>query len=198
MKHTSEWTMQTFTGKVFNPFSIVEEDISELDIIHSLANTNRFNGHTVWPYSVLQHSVLVAEAIPDYSYRELSVPKALLQLVALLHDAHEAYVGDVIRPLKFGQSDIQNEYENVVSLIVLKALGVQDVDKLKANFWAVIKTADRRMCATEERDLLCPVGEIKRDNPKPFLDKITPWDKDYTIHRFVAALNTYKEALRND
>ena len=62
-------------------------------IAHALATNNRFNGHTPNPYSVAQHSMLVASLLPPDSSPEL-----LLQ--ALMHDAAEAYISDVISPIK--------------------------------------------------------------------------------------------------
>jgi 5'-deoxynucleotidase YfbR-like HD superfamily hydrolase len=64
---------------------IYEYDIEE--IAHSLDNICRFTGHTTKFYSVLEHSLLV--------YLIASNDKT-----ALLHDASEAYVGDVSSPLK--------------------------------------------------------------------------------------------------
>lgn len=63
--------------------------IKPTDIAHALAHLCRFNGHTPEHYSVAQHSLIVANLVP-----------AEHQLVALLHDATEAYIGDMTRPLK--------------------------------------------------------------------------------------------------
>jgi len=65
------------------------EDISIEDIATSLSRICRFNGHTNTLLSVACHSINVAANVPP-AYR----------LEALLHDAAEAYVGDVVRPLK--------------------------------------------------------------------------------------------------
>jgi len=84
-----DW-MQTFTGKVFWPMDPVIEDIDITDIAHALANACRFAGHTIRFYSVAEHSVLMARALVN--------PE--LQRWALLHDATEAYLVDVPRPVK--------------------------------------------------------------------------------------------------
>ena len=60
------------------------------DIAHQLALTNRWGGCTRLPFSVAQHSCLVAEMVNDPEMKK----------VALMHDATEAYVGDMPRPLK--------------------------------------------------------------------------------------------------
>jgi hypothetical protein len=62
------------------------------DIAHALARIPRFNGHTVEPWSVADHSRLVARLLPDDA-------SPTLRLAALLHDAHEAYLGDITSPV---------------------------------------------------------------------------------------------------
>ena len=66
------------------------------DIAHSLARVARFVGHTTGdvPWNVAQHSLLVEQLIP-----EDAAPADRLR--ALLHDAHEAYVGDMVSPVKW-------------------------------------------------------------------------------------------------
>ena len=83
--------IQTFTGRKVDPLNIKASDIAIEDIAHSLALTNRYTGHTPKPYSVAQHSVYVAQQ----SWREHS-------LWGLLHDAPEAYLADISRPVKLG------------------------------------------------------------------------------------------------
>jgi hypothetical protein len=85
----SDAFIQTFTGKQVNPLDMRPEDIDVKDIAHALSLTNRFTGHTILPYSVAQHSVLVAN---------LCEPEN--QLWGLLHDAPEAYFADISRPVK--------------------------------------------------------------------------------------------------
>lgn len=89
-------TILTYTGKYVNPITMRAGDglIDINDIAHSLANQCRFNGHTEGYYSVARHSVLVAQYI-DRKHSDKA-----LSLTALLHDASEAYLCDIPRPLK--------------------------------------------------------------------------------------------------
>ena len=81
--------IQTFTGRTIYPVDPREEEVEILDIIHSLANLCRFGGHCSHFYSVAEHSVHVSYLVPEH-----------LALVGLLHDATEAYLVDIPRPIK--------------------------------------------------------------------------------------------------
>lgn len=83
-------TIKLHSGKWFRPLARkYPGEILIEDIAHSLAHVCRFNGHTRTFYSVADHSIRVAEALPDK-----------LKLWGLLHDAAEAYLGDVVGPIK--------------------------------------------------------------------------------------------------
>lgn len=82
----------TYTGKHVNPLDLRPEDIDIRDIAHALACCNRFAGHCKRPISVAQHSVYVSRLCRDE-------PNGA-GLQGLLHDASEAYLGDVTKWLK--------------------------------------------------------------------------------------------------
>ncbi len=78
-----------------------------IDVIaHSLSTKARYNGHTPYPYSVALHSILVSLLLGKD-------PPLALQLEAILHDAAETYVGDLIHPIKRECPDFKL-IENVV------------------------------------------------------------------------------------
>ena len=83
-----DW-MLTATGGAFYPLDPRSEDIHIEDIAAALSKLCRYGGHTKQFYSVAEHCVLLAHAASDG-----------MHLSALMHDASEAYLSDVIRPIK--------------------------------------------------------------------------------------------------
>ncbi len=84
----------TFTGKHFDPVAVDSEQIDVRDIAHALSLMCRGNGHVSHFYSVGQHCI---NCCREAQARGLS---ARIQLACLLHDAAEAYLTDVTRPVK--------------------------------------------------------------------------------------------------
>lgn len=89
-----DW-METWQGVRFYPLDPRPAEVLLADVAHHLARINRYNGACEWQhYSVAEHSVLMA----DWLYAEYGCP--LLAYQGLFHDAPEAYIGDMVRPLK--------------------------------------------------------------------------------------------------
>jgi hypothetical protein len=94
MQHEPGPFIQTLSGRRVNPFDASPADIDPADIAQALSNLCRFGGHSRAFYSVAQHSVIVSDLLADTG----AAPDAVL--AALLHDAAEAYLGDLPHPLK--------------------------------------------------------------------------------------------------
>lgn len=118
------------------------------DIAASLAKICRFNGHCRDFYSVGQHSVLACQVAPE-----------ALKFAALMHDAHEAYVQDVIAPLKW---EIGNAYREI-EIWWSEAVAARFAIELSRGASAVIKGIDLRLLATERRDLMAEGGPDWKD-----------------------------------
>ncbi|MDQ7877339.1 HD domain-containing protein [Microbacterium sp. QXD-8] len=103
--HRGDW-MQTFTGRQFYPMDPRPDEVDITDIAHSLAMQCRYNGHVRRFYSVAEHCVLMSQVIePEFA------------LWALLHDATEAYVGDMVRPLKLNMPEYRAAEDRVEEAI---------------------------------------------------------------------------------
>jgi hypothetical protein len=92
--------IQTVSGRPYWPLDPRPEDVDIADIAHALSNTCRYTGHCADFYSVAEHSVLVSKILPPH-----------LALEGLLHDATEAYLADVSRPVK--QLEAFEEYRRI-------------------------------------------------------------------------------------
>ncbi len=128
----------TYSGQVLDLYNLKPSEIELETIAHSLAHQCRFNGHTKEFYSVAQHSILVSEWLPDW-----------LKMAGLLHDAAEAYIGDIITPLKYEHYDIWCK-EELVQDVINEVFEVQEEAKEGKE---IIKQADKRVFLTEVRDL---------------------------------------------
>jgi hypothetical protein len=88
----NNYTMFVRSGQKIDPFNLRPDQVLITDIAHSLSMQCRYNGHTTFFYSVAQHCWLLSIAMKEHS-REL-------ERAALLHDAAECYIGDMVQPLK--------------------------------------------------------------------------------------------------
>jgi uncharacterized protein len=101
----------TYTGRKFYPYDPKLEDVSIEDIAHSLSLQCRFNGHCERMYSVAQHSINCAKLLKELGYGVKH------QLYVLLHDASEAYLSDVVKPVKdylLEYCEVEEDVQNVI------------------------------------------------------------------------------------
>lgn len=150
MTRRGDW-MQTASGRQLWPLDLRPEDIDLADIVHSLARQCRFNGHVRCDhYSVAQHSVLVSENVPSR-----------LRLSALLHDAAETYLGDVIRPLKrslYVNTGLEFQPFADVEERLMRAVRERfGLPLLTDGEQSIIGQADLLLLATEARDVMSPL-----------------------------------------
>ena len=155
-----------------NRFSILKPDPDAIrieDIACALARQARFNGHTRFFYSVGQHSCLGAQVAPT---KEIA-------LQMLFHDATEAYVGDLVSPVKALLPDFEI-IESRIHWAIAKRFN------LEYPLPKIVKQIDRRLLATEVRDLITKdlaSWNIKEDEPFDF--PIIPWPPEVTEARFL-------------
>lgn len=174
----------TRSGRKFDLAQPTAAMVDPADIAHSLSMQCRFNGHTNRFYSVAQHCLLVADLVP-----------AEHQLAALLHDATEAYVGDMVRPLKEGMRHSAEAYgarcpyeeaeERVWQAICARF-------SLDHELPASVKHADLVALGTEKRDLMPehPEHWPCLDGITPHLEVISPMQPSYAVIHYHQRLLT--------
>lgn len=148
-------------------------------VAEHLAKIARFNGATSAPYSVAQHSVVVADALPPE-----------IRIYGLLHDAHEAYTGDLPTPTQaalraLGMGDQLALLQSNIDAAIWRAALVPPPSR---HILDQVAKADAIACKTEARDL------IPGANPADFGDvpalrrriKPLPWHQAHA--EFVTAL----------
>jgi len=162
------------------PFWILDprmEDIRIADIAQQLARICRFGGalrYDVEHYSVAQHCCLVSDHCSP-----------ALRFEGLMHDAHEAYVGDMIKPVKMqvgaGWKTIELRVEHAVRARF----------DLAPQLNPLVKQQDYIAVATEHRDLQNVTGLVDWGiPPTPWPERIEPWGvfraRDEFMRRFIS------------
>ena len=154
--------MTTFTGKLLDFDDLRPEMICVEDIAHSLARICRYNGHVDAFYSVAQHSVLAARYAPfGFKFK------------ALMHDAAEAYVGDLTRKLKYSDelTGFRLIEQRVEQLLARRF-------KLSTSMSSTVKLVDNRLAVTEKRDLFTHWDNVEwphQAGVEPYAELIVPW-----------------------
>lgn len=167
-----DW-MQTFTGIAFWPLDPRPEEIRPADIAHALSMLCRYGGHVSRFYSVAEHCVLMSHAVaPEFA------------LWALLHDATEAYLVDVPRPIKRHLPDYC-AIEDRLMAAICERFGLSLTEP------AEVREADNRILLDERAELLRPP-------PRPWLPElealqplgvtVTGWTPHLANHLYIKRL----------
>ena len=135
--------IETRSGKRVSVENPQPDQFDIKDIAYALSNTCRFNGHCAGFYSVAEHSVAVALRLPDE-----------LRLAGLLHDATEAYLGDIPSPIKQFLPDYK-VIEERFEIAIEDAFNLQLTNGGKA----AVKEADIDALYTEAHFLIPSKGE---------------------------------------
>lgn len=157
--------------------TIGEDFTPDIQVIaRALSNINRYNGH-VGTYSVAQHCVLVASNIVTDDPR--------VNLSALLHDAPEAYIGDVASPLK----SMLPEYKKIEQFyhdVIDKYYGV-------TTQCDAVKLADLRMLITEAKSFGLPLEHFPVIEPYDIVIKHR-WEPKFAERMFLLLFNVYQKS----
>jgi hypothetical protein len=162
-----DW-IQTYTGRVFYPLDPRPQAVCLADIAHSLAQQCRYAGHSLVHYSVAQHCVLVSLHVPhgDAAW-------------GLLHDAAEAYLLDLPRPVKQcvrGYGEAEERVLEAVAEHFGMTLPIPDS----------VHAADGQALATEQRDLMHGCDRRWALTEDRWARTIVPWDQVTAESAFVS------------
>lgn len=183
----TEGRILTFTGKWVDPMDLQLEDINIEDIAHGCALENRWANQTICPINSAQHSVYVARIVSYLFPGDFS-----LTLQALLHDATDAYMGDIPKYVKESKRFtwfVELEEENQRTIY----------RKFNCNLemHPVVKDADRLMAALEGQ-----VGHLTNWHPPPgyvltpkqrnMIGSWQPWTWEESKENFLEAFHWLK------
>jgi 5'-deoxynucleotidase YfbR-like HD superfamily hydrolase len=161
-------TLTTYTGRIINVLDPQPEDICLDDIAHGLSLLCRYAGQLNAFYSVAEHSVFCAE----YAVTHHDVALARLML---LHDAAEAYVGDVIGPVKGAMRSMGGREFDFLEVGFARAIAARFGLAPRGEFAhqvfeeKLVKDIDKRACAREQLTLRkMPEGWRVGVDPLPF------------------------------
>lgn len=168
--------IQTFSGRAFHPLAVEPGVVDIGDIAHALSLQCRFNGHCRTFYSVADHSVRVSRVVP-----------AADALWGLLHDAAEAYLSDLPRPLKRQMPAFEEMEDRLLQRIMARyGLG-----------WPMpesVREADEILLATEKRDLMAPEPASWHLRGTPLPESVVPLSPEAAESAFLARFHDlYRE-----
>ena len=132
------------SGRFFWPLSAHVDDVRVEDIAWGLAHENRFSGQTDCPYTVAQHSVMLSHIVPPD-----------LSRWALFHDATEAYMKDIPRPIKQWMPQYK-DHESRLMRVIAEAVGLDPLDEPDE-----LKPWDTRIAHAEMLWLMPKIGRLK-------------------------------------
>ena|SRR6185369_2608605 len=199
---SSDLWIQTWSGRAWPLCNPQASDVDWRDVAVSLGRLARFNGHTGSFYSVATHCLYVARLLEEAIGNPLIAARLLprddvaglraglivraleaagrcsetarrLVLAGLLHDAHEAVIGDISTPVartleRLGGGDALRRLKLQQDMAIYAAAGL--AWPLPEGWQLAIAAADAVMLATERRDLMAPAQRDWHAMPEP-----APW-----------------------
>jgi hypothetical protein len=173
-----DW-ISTHSGQRFWPLDARPEDVRIIDIAHALSHLCRFAGHTSRFYSVAQHSVIVSEICGE----------GPIGLWALLHDASEAYLNDITRPLKHSRElSGYRLIEASVQRAICKRFALEAAEP------ELVKHVDALVLRAEQRDLMTMPADWRMQGDAHPL-KIDPQPSSVAKRAFLKRFHDLADAL---
>jgi uncharacterized protein len=155
--------IETYTGRAFFPLRPDPKDVTIIDIAHHLSHQCRYSGATTFMYSTAQHCCLLA----DYVEKGSGSPSDILQM--LMHDAAEAYLIDMPRPIKQHMPEFR-VWDRSIQMCVRSWLGFGDIP---IPSWQ--DELDSRIIVDERAQVMSDSGNDWGHNLDPLGIEIVPW-----------------------
>lgn len=186
LNETDGW-VETYTGQKMFPLNPTEATINIQDIAHALSQLCRFTGHSRFFYSVAQHSINCATEMQN-----IGAPPRL-QLYALMHDASEAYLQDIARPIK---SYIDN-YKEIEANLMDCIWDTFGIPRPSEEDWEKVKFIDDLMLLNEASILMpCKEWDLGEFHQIANLKFRVAEQRMFSVeHEFLAM---FSEIVRND
>ena len=145
-----EYWIRTLNDRIFDYSNPQKSNVDLIDMANALSHVNRFGGHTKTPYSVGQHSLFIHSLVSNSKHSD----DIYLKKLALVHDFHEAYFGDMTSPLKWYLKDKfgfdANAYCDEIDTVIFDVLKMR---KPLAEEKKLLKYYDTLALAIEQRFL---------------------------------------------
>lgn len=175
--------MQTYTGVAFDLANPRPEDVRREDIAHALGRQPRYVGHCRRHYSVAEHCVLIARWLATQGHHRA------VQLGGLLHDAPEAYVGDMSAPMKAALPEVTLEPLRVLEMHVRGAISLHFGTSPQLQLSPVVKGADLRILHDESAMLFGPKPKPWNIPGEPLGVRIRCWSPEQARDEWLEALD---------
>ncbi len=178
--------IETYTGRAFWPLDPErsKDALSVIDIAHALANQCRYSGHVRWFYSVAQHCCLLAQWASHHNF------DALTCLQILMHDAPEAYIVDVPRPVKQYMPEYR-VWDHAINKVIRSWMGWDDIPIPK-----IIDDLDSRIIVDERAQLMDPARLNDWGHTlQPVGIVIEPWTPEEAEKTFLMQYAAYSKEV---
>jgi 5'-deoxynucleotidase YfbR-like HD superfamily hydrolase len=183
--------IQTYSGKAFYLLDPQPSEVEIIDIAHALSHECRFNGHCEEFWSVAQHSLMVMHEVMRLLPVQHRDRRRRISLLALMHDAEEAYYKDIPTPLKLlwpAYGALKDRGRRAIN----ERLGLSSVIEECQDLLPLIKQADLNLLAAEKISLMKPAPEtraIELQMAEPAPGAITVRPASIVRDLFVRAFN---------
>lgn len=186
MSNRSTYWKATSSGTAFDFAAPTPDMIDAATIIHELTMINRWGGNIEFPFSVAQHSMLVADNISNPAWR----------IYGLLHDAVEAFTGDHVTPykayLQASGADVVGDERRILACVWKHF----DLPHPTEPIARAVDAADHGAAATEHRDVVKGRHPDFRAKAKPFAQTIKPMAWPNVSEQFASRLMTYLQVAK--